>query len=154
MKKLNLDSDYIFMNLALKQAQKAFEHDEVPIGALVVGAKGNVLGKGYNQIEKKRQQAAHAEVIAICKANKKINDWRLDNCTLYVTLEPCMMCMGLIRLSRISRVVYGTESKLFGYQLDKKGQYSLYKKDIIIKKGILAEVSAQILKNFFKQKRK
>jgi tRNA(adenine34) deaminase len=149
----NSKIDLFFMEIAFKQAQKAFANDEVPIGALVVDGKGNILGKGYNQVEKKKQQAAHAEIIAISRANKKKNDWRLDDCTLYVTLEPCIMCMGLIRLSRISCVVYAADSKLFGYQLDNKGQYSLYKKDIEIKKGILAEASAEILKKFFKQKR-
>lgn len=154
MKKSKLNPDIVFMQKALRQAQKAFLHDEVPIGALIVDAQGFIIGRGYNQVEKRKQQRAHAEVLAITQASKKINDWRLDGCTLYVTLEPCMMCMGLIRLSRISRVVYGSESKLFGYQLDKKDQHSLYKRKIDIEKGLLAQESAGILKQFFKQKRK
>ena len=147
------DKDIKYMKKALAQAQKAFQEQEVPVGAVVVGPDNIILGRGYNQVEKKHQQAYHAEVIAISRASKKIGDWRLNNCTLYVTLEPCTMCMGLIRLSRLKRVVYGARSMLFGYQLDKEGQVSLYKKDIEIKEGILVDQAAQILKNFFKQKR-
>ncbi|MEX0940500.1 MAG: nucleoside deaminase [Candidatus Babeliales bacterium] len=146
--------DYYFMNQALIQAQKAFKEDEVPVGAIVVDIEGKIIGRGYNQVEKKHQQLAHAEVNAIAQACKKRGDWRLDGCWLYVTLEPCMMCMGLIRLSRLQGVVFGTKSKLFGYQLDKEGQISLYNKDIEIKEGILAQEAADILKQFFKQKRK
>ncbi|MGE0206773.1 MAG: nucleoside deaminase [Candidatus Babeliales bacterium] len=142
------------MRRALKLAQKAFERKEVPVGALVVGPDGTIIGRGYNKVEKYHQQSYHAEVIALNQAGKKLGDWRLNGCTLYVTLEPCKMCMGLIQLSRISRVVYGARSKLFGYQLDKEGQSSLYKKDIDVQEGLLAEQSAYLLKNFFKQKRK
>jgi tRNA(adenine34) deaminase len=92
--------------------------------------------------------------LAINKACKKLNDWRLNGCTIYITLEPCMMCMGLIYLSRIETVVFGAYSHLFGYQLDKQGQISIYNKNIAIKEGILAEQSAELLKEFFKQKRK
>lgn len=142
------------MQHALKQAQKAFSKNEVPIGAVVVGPDGTIVARGYNQVEKKHLQIAHAEVIAISRASKKICDWRLNNFALYVTLEPCTMCMGLIRLSRLSRIVFGAQSKLFGYQLDKEGQLPLYKKDIEIKQGILADSAVEILKKFFKQKRK
>lgn len=145
--------DAYFMQLALKQAQKAFEHDEVPVGAIVVASDGTVLGRGYNQVAKRHQQIAHAEVIAISKASKKIGDWRLDNCWLYVTLEPCKMCMGLVRLSRLKGVVFGASSKLFGYRLDKEGQVSIYNKDVKVEEGVFAEESAALLKKFFKQKR-
>ncbi len=142
------------MKLALKQAQKAFEADEVPVGAIIVAQDGEILGRGYNQVEKKHQQIAHAEMIAICKASKKIGDWRLDNCWLYVTLEPCMMCMGLVQLSRLKGVMFGTRSNFFRYQLDKEGQVSIYNKDVKIEGGIFAQESAALLKKFFKQKRK
>ncbi len=153
MVKENKKTDEYYMQLALKQAKKAFTIDEVPIGALVIDEVGKVLGRGYNQVEKKHQQIAHAEVIAISQACKKIGDWRLNNCTLYVTLEPCSMCMGLIRLSRLKRVVFGARSKLFGYQLDKEVQFPLYKKGIEVKEGILADNAVEILKKFFKRKR-
>lgn len=142
------------MQMALKEAKKAFNADEVPIGAILVDPEGIVVGRGFNHVEKKRQQSAHAEVIAISRASKKRGDWRLDGHTLYVTLEPCMMCMGLVRLSRIDRVVYGADSLLFGYQLDKERQGSLYKKDIKVEGACLAEESSVLLKKFFKQKRK
>jgi tRNA(adenine34) deaminase len=145
--------DEYYMQLAFKQAQKAFGHDEVPVGAIVVTEDGIILGRGYNQVAKRGQQIAHAEVIAISKASKKIGDWRLDNCWLYVTLEPCKMCMGLVNLSRLKGIVFGAPSKLFGYRLDKEGQVSLYNKDVKIKEGIFAEESAALLKKFFKQKR-
>lgn len=142
------------MRLALKEAEKAFAHDEVPVGAVVVDQEGKVIGKGYNQVEKKHSQIAHAEVIAIKKANEKIGDWRLNGCRLYVTLEPCIMCIGLIQLSRLQAFVYAVRSKLFGYQLDKNGKIPLYNKNIEVKEGILADEAAYILKQFFKQKRK
>lgn len=149
-----LDSDEIFMRHALKEANKAFERDEVPIGAIIVSPDGTILGRGYNVVETKHQQLAHAEVIAITKACKKRGDWRLDGCWLYVTLEPCLMCIGLAYLSRLKGVVFGARSPLFGYQLDKYSHIQLYKKDMLeIKEGICAEESANLLKKFFKQKR-
>lgn len=148
-------NDQFYMKKALQLAKKAFAADEVPIGALVVDVQGNILGRGYNQVEKKQQQIAHAEVIAITKASKQLNSWRLDNCWLYVTLEPCRMCMGLIRLSRLQGVIYAADSPLFGYSLDKEGIVPVYKENIIkIMKGICAQESADLLKQFFKQKRK
>lgn len=153
MKKNNIDDTY-FMQLALHEAQKAFAKDEVPVGALLVDESGVILGRGYNLVEKRHQQTAHAEVIAINKACKKIEDWRLLNCTLYVTLEPCSMCMSLIRLSRIKRVVYGASSPLFGYALDNKQNDQVYNKNVqIITKGVLGQESSQLLKKFFKLKR-
>jgi tRNA(adenine34) deaminase len=148
------EKDYTFMRMALAQARRAYARDEVPIGAIVIGPDEVVLGRGYNRVEKRHQQNAHAEMIAIAKASKKLGDWRLDGCTIYVTLEPCMMCMGFIRLSRIERIVFGAHSKLFGYQLDKRGQGPLYSKDIEVQDGVMAKQAADMLKEFFKQKRK
>ncbi len=113
----NQTLDQKYMKMALAQAKKAFAADEVPIGAIVVDSEGQVMGRGYNQVEKKHLQTAHAEVIAISRACKKVGDWRLNDCTLYVTLEPCTICMGLVGLSRVKRVVFGAQSTLFGYQL-------------------------------------
>lgn len=153
--KLELQAvDDFFMKKALLLAKRAFRADEVPVGAVVVDATQKVVGRGYNQVEKHKSQRAHAEQLAIEQACKKNNDWRLSGNTLYVTLEPCTMCMGLIRLSRIERVVFGAPSPLFGYQLDKNRKSQLYKKGIIkIRKGVGKAIAAALLKEFFKNKR-
>lgn len=146
--------DLYYMNLALKQARKAARQDEIPVGAVIISPYGELVGTGYNQVEKKQCQREHAEVRAISQATKKQKDWRLDGCTLYVTLEPCMMCISLIALSRISRVVYGAPSPVFGYNLDKEGVLALYTRQIKnITSGVAAEESAALLRDFFKKKR-
>jgi tRNA(adenine34) deaminase len=147
-------TDSYFMQKALLLARKAAHADEVPIGAVVVSAEGVILGGGYNQTVKKHAQSRHAEVCAIERAGRRIHDWRLDNCTVYVTLQPCIMCMGLMCLSRISRLVYGAQSPLFGYDgLDSLPCF--YKKHLKgISAGVLAEESQSLLEQFFKQKRK
>ena len=98
-----------FMNLAYKQAQKALKIDEVPVGAVIV-KNNKVISAAYNKKEKLQDPTAHAELLAIKKACKKLNSWHLDDCTLYVTLEPCTMCAGAIIQSRIKKVVYGAKS--------------------------------------------
>jgi len=99
-----------FMSEAIKEAQKALKKNEVPIGAVVV--KGDkIIGRGHNCRENKQNAVKHAEIIAIEKACKKERSWRLDNCEIYVTLEPCPMCAGAIANARIKRVVYGAEEK-------------------------------------------
>ena len=154
-KERTTDNDVYFMQKALALARKAYTHNEVPVGAIVVSPDGTILGRGYNQIEKRKVQTAHAEIQASNKACKKWGDWRLDGCQLYVTLEPCTMCMGLVRLSRIKRLIFGVHSKLFGYQLDKRGIHPLYKEDVVqVAEGICSQEAAQILKDFFKQRRK
>jgi tRNA(adenine34) deaminase len=148
------DQDESYMREALALARRAAQEAEVPIGALVVSPYGETIGKGYNRVEHCRCQAYHAETRAIMQATRKRNDWRLDGCTLYVTLEPCMMCVSLCALSRIERIVYGAESPLFGYRLDKEGVLALYTKQIKNITGkVLAEEAGQLLKNFFNQKR-
>ncbi|HTY20561.1 MAG TPA: tRNA adenosine(34) deaminase TadA [Geobacteraceae bacterium] len=102
---MNRDDNY-WMGLALREAEKAAERGEVPIGALVV-RDGAVLGRGHNLREAKRDPVAHAEIIAIRKAAKKEESWRLTGATVYVTLEPCIMCMGAMLLARVERVVFG-----------------------------------------------
>jgi tRNA(adenine34) deaminase len=147
--------DQFYMDAALAQAKKAFLANEVPIGAVVIDTQGTIIGRGYNQVEKKQQQAAHAEVLAIQKANKVFNNWRLNHCWLYVTVEPCRMCMGLIRLSRMAGVIYGIDSPLFGYSLDRESEFPVYKENVVkVIKGLRAQEAADLLKQFFKQKRK
>lgn len=146
--------DLIFMKKALQQAQKAFNKDEVPIGAIVVDKNNKIIGHGYNQVETKNCQSEHAEIIAIKKACKKTDNWRLEGYTLYVTLEPCSMCMSLILLSKISKCVYATKSNIFGFSIDKCIDFELYKSPILIKKGVCQSEAQSLLKTFFENKRK
>lgn len=147
--------DKIFMHKALKQAEHAFSNDEVPVGAVIVNSQGKIIGRGYNQVERRHTQLAHAELIALHQATKKLDDWRLLECWLYVTLEPCAMCMAAIRLSRCAGVVYGADSPQFGYQLvDKGSTFKLYKENVVeVVAGVCAEESGQVLRSFFKVQR-
>lgn len=157
MKDLNKDKlklDNYFMDLAIKQAKKAYKLNEVPVGSIVVSEDNKIIGRGYNKTEKLNCQSKHAEIIAIEKACKNIGDWRLNGTTIYVTLEPCLMCFGLIGLSRIKRIVYGAESLLFGYHIDKDRLTDLYQKHIKdISKGIQENEINLLLKQFFKKQR-
>lgn len=104
-----MHSDKYYIKQALKEANKALLIDEVPVGAIIV-KDNQIIAKAHNQKESKKMATFHAEILAINKACKKLDSWHLDDCTLYVTLEPCMMCMGAIINSRIKRVVYGAKS--------------------------------------------
>jgi len=149
------EKDQFFMQKALEQAQLAATIDEVPIGAVVVNAAGEIVGRGYNCVERDYTQRSHAECIAIEQASKALGDWRLSGHVLYVTLEPCSMCMGLITLSRLSGVVYGAASPLFGFSLDKEEDLWVYKRDaLFILQGIKEQEAAALLKDFFHKKRK
>ncbi len=133
------------MNKAYELAKKAFLIDEVPVGAVVV-YQGKIIGRGYNKKVKTCNPIMHAEMIAIAQASKKIGDWRLDECSLYVTLEPCPMCKGAIVESRIKRVYYGTtrDKQMFSY--------CEYGKNVIVENLNMLEC-AQILSDFFIKKR-
>lgn len=145
--------DTTYMQEALALAQVAFDCNEVPIGAVVVDANGAIIGRGYNQVEGRNTQCAHAEITAIMQANDQSGDWRLDDCTLYVTLEPCSMCYSLIRLSRIQTLVYGASSPRFGYQLDNVATSSVYKNDVRVVSGVCAAQAEHLLKRFFQMQR-
>ena len=135
--------DNYFMNLAFKEAKKAFKKNEIPVGCIIV-KNNKIISKAYNKKEKNNKTVDHAEIIAITKANKKIKNWRLDNCIIYVTMEPCMMCCGAIEQSRIKKVIYGCKNDKYGY-------LSKYKK---IKSELLYEEKYKLLiQNFFKNKR-
>src|SRR5437764_4780025 len=103
---INLPSDEAFMREALRQAQKAYEADEVPVGAVVVQA-GRIIARAYNQVELLKDATAHAEMLALTQAEAAVGDWRLQDCHLYVTKEPCAMCAGAIVHVRLRRLIFG-----------------------------------------------
>jgi tRNA(adenine34) deaminase len=143
-----------YMEHALAQARKALAHNEVPIGAVVVDARGIILASAYNKVERTHTQRAHAESLVMEKAAKKLSDWRLQDCWLYVTLEPCGMCMHLAMMSRVKGLVYGAPSPLFGYHLDEALVNQLYKKHALeIISDVCSNDASELLKKFFKQKR-
>ncbi len=149
------EKDIFFMRQALEQARFAFDKHEVPIGAVVVSADETIIGVGHNAVESEHTQCAHAEMRALEDASKRRADWRLNGCWLYVTLEPCSMCMSMSVLSRVEGVVFGAKSPIFGYQLDKNMAYQLYKNDIVkVVSGICEAEAAELLKHFFQKKRK
>lgn len=143
-----------FMKLALEQAQIAFNAGEVPVGAVIVDSNGNIIASAYNQTEKLKTQTAHAEMLALQQAGQKIGDWRLKECTLYVTLEPCAMCMSAILLSRISKISFAAGSPLFGYRVDKQISFALYNCPVTIQEGILDKDASVLLRSFFRSRRR
>lgn len=147
--------DEKFMLEALKEALKAEKKGEVPVGAVVV-KEGKVISRGHNLRETTHDPTAHAEIIAIKKAAKKLKNWRLTGCTLYVTIEPCPMCASAIVLARIDRVVYGTEDPKAGavkslYELLNDKRLNHQVKEVV--SGILKEECSKIIKSFFKNLR-
>lgn len=142
------------MKLALLQAQKAYEKDEIPVGAIVV-KEGKVIGRGYNQREMLNDPTAHAEIIAITAAANTIEDWRLNDCVLYVTKEPCAMCAGAIINSRLKMVVFGCYDKKMGccgslYQLCGDSQL---RNSTAVKGGIMEQECLSIIHDFFQIQR-
>ena len=150
-----MNNDELFMSEALKQAKLASLKDEVPIGCVIV-KDGKIIAKGYNKREHLKDPTLHAEIVAIRKASRVLNDWQLVGCTLYVTIEPCIMCAGTIIQSRISRVVYGaTDPKggAFGSSINILDAKNINHYPEVIS-GVLEEQCSNILKSYFKSKRK
>jgi len=144
----------IYMKRALSLAKKAGKSNEVPIGAVIV-KNGKVIAEGYNRRERKRDATAHAEILAIKKACKKLHDFRLIDCTIYVTLEPCTMCMGAILNSRCKKLVFGAsqdkENILTAREINERAELN-HKVEII--SGVLSDESSMLVSSYFKAKRK
>jgi tRNA(adenine34) deaminase len=146
--------DELFMRLALREAERALEHDDVPVGAVIVRG-GEVIGAGHNERELREDPSAHAEMLAIREAARALGSWRLLDTVLYVTLEPCAMCAGAIVLGRIPRVVYGTidpKAGAAGSVLDVLAEPRLNHRPEVAG-GLLAAESAALLQAFFRSRR-
>lgn len=139
------------MQQALKEAQLAFDEGEVPVGAVVV-MDHKIIARGHNQVEKLNDPTAHAEIIALTSAFNFIGAKYLPEATLYVTVEPCLMCAGALYWSKISRIVWGADDEKNGHRRITKGESPFHQK-AEIKTGILKAECAQLMKDFFKPKR-
>ena len=151
----DMENDYLFMKVALQEAKKSLKSDDVPVGAIIV-KDNEIIAKAHNMKEKKLIATKHAEIIAIEKACKKRKTWYLNDCTLYVTLEPCLMCCGAIIQSRIKNVVYAASNEKFGYveSIDKILNNQKNNHYVNIKKGIYEKEAKNLVQEFFKSKRK
>lgn len=143
------------MKEALKEAQKAYDKLEIPVGAIIV-KNNQIIARAHNLKEEKQSSIRHAEIIAIEKASKKMKNWRLTDCEMYVTLEPCAMCAGAIINSRINKIYIGASDLKTGACGSKLNLLQDYYFDtsVEVEKGILAEECQKILKDFFKEIRK
>lgn len=144
-----MDENEKYMKEALREAMEAAAEDEVPVGAVVV-CRGRIIGKGHNMTEKLHDATAHAEMIAITAATEAMGGKYLNDCALYVTVEPCPMCAGAIAWSQVGKVVYGAD--------DPKRGFSLYSPSLMHPKtevvsGVLSEECGEVVRNFFKAKR-
>ena len=148
---MELQEKEFFMREALKEAQKAYDQAEVPIGAVVV-LNGEIIGRGHNLREKEQDATLHAEIKAIRQANQHLGSWRLEDCELFVTLEPCPMCSGAMILARMKRVVFGA----FDPKAGTAGTFmnllqdSRFNHQVEVEQGVLEEECQEILRSFFK----
>jgi len=150
-----MDQNEFFMLQAIKQAEIAFASNEVPVGCVIV-YENKVIAKAYNQVEMLKDATAHAEMIAITQAAAFLNDWRLDECYLYTTLEPCIMCSGAIIQARIKKVIWSAKDIRVGAN----GSFvDIFEKkhpihNLEIEGGVLEEISSDLMTKFFLKKRK
>ena len=148
-------NDAFFMKEALREAQKAFEKDEVPVGAIAV-YKNQIIGRGHNQTEGLNDPTAHAEIVAITAAANALGSWRLNGVEMFSTVEPCTMCAGALVLARVKRIIFGARDEKFG------GCGSVFNvvnepklnHRIEVTEGVMADQAASLMKNFFEKKRK
>lgn len=151
---IDLESDHYFMGEALRQAVKAFEAEEVPVGAVVV-RHGRIIARAFNQVELLKDATAHAEMLVITQAEQAVGDWRLNDCTLYVTKEPCPMCAGAIVHVRFGRVVFGAPDLKAGAAGTAMNllQFPTLNHQCQITPGVRQEECRNLLRTFFQQQR-
>ncbi len=149
---MSFEEDEFFMQQALRQANFAFEADEVPVGAIVVHRK-KIIARAYNQVELLADPTAHAEILAITSACNFLGAKYLTNCSLYVTVEPCLMCAGALYWSKLARVVFGASDLKNGYG-HTTGTNNPFHPQTEVRKGVLGDECASIMKEFFRGKRK
>ena len=149
-----MNQDEKFMKAAIAQAKKAYALGEVPIGCVIV-YEGKIIGRGYNRRTIDKNTIAHAEMIAIKKASKKMDDWRLEDCTMYVTLEPCQMCSGAIVQSRMKKVVIGCMNPKAGCagSILNLLQMEEFNHQVELETGVLEEECSRMMTNFFRELR-
>src|SRR6476620_7409900 len=140
-------TDVDFMKQALQQAQRAYDEDEVPVGAIIVMNR-KIIARGYNQVEKLSDPTAHAEIIALTSAFNFLGSKYLSDATIYITVEPCLMCAGALYWSKISRIVYGASDEKNGYQRV-SGQNWPFHPRTELTRGVLADECASLIKTFF-----
>jgi tRNA(adenine34) deaminase len=151
---IDLQSDHYFMGEALRQAARAFEADEVPVGAVVV-RDGRIIARAFNQVELLKDATAHAEMLALTQAEETVGDWRLTECTLYVTKEPCPMCAGAIVHVRLERVVFGANDPKAGAAGSALNllQFPTLNHRCAITRGVREPECRALLQTFFAQQR-
>ena len=149
-----MTADERYMKEAIKQAKKAYALKEVPIGCVIV-YEDKIIARGYNRRNTDKNTLSHAEILAIKKASKKLGDWRLEDCTLYVTLEPCQMCAGAIVQARVSRVVIGSMNPKAGCagSILNLLEMDEFNHQVIVERGVLNEDCSNMLTTFFKELR-
>ncbi len=149
-----MDKDNIYMKEALKQARKAYKIKEVPIGCIIV-CEDKIIARGYNKRNIKKNTLAHAEILAINKASKVLGDWRLEDCTMYITLEPCQMCAGAIVQARVKRVVIGSMNPKAGCggSILNLLEMEQFNHQVEVERGVLEEECSQMMTEFFKELR-
>ena len=144
-------TDEYFMKMALKEAESAFEEDEVPVGAIVV-INNKIISRGYNMVEKLKDPTAHAEIIALTSAFNSIGSKYLPDATLYVTVEPCLMCAGALHWSKVGKIVWGATDVKNGHHIYTDDRNPFHPKTQVLT-GLMAEEAAALMKTFFRQKR-
>lgn len=144
-------TDEYFMTQALKEARKAFDEDEIPVGAVVV-LQEKIIARGHNMVERLNDPTAHAEIIALTSAFNAMGSKYLPEATLYVTLEPCLMCAGAIYWGKIGKIIYGADDEKNGYKKTAGTNWPFHPKTELVR-GVLKDECASLMKDFFKNKR-